>query len=179
MSSDPIASASQEKAEFIDLTHFSSESSGKKRSHSSMQEGTTTAGSSTDLATATNGSSMNSAAPSAGSSTNPASTSAGSSGPPPAKRPNFTCAICLSPPEHMTATSCGHIFCYRCILHSIRYASQCPVCRKRQIRKELVRLYASLRPLPPISQESQTSKSTSHLPTTTSTPSSSKKRPTT
>ncbi|RKP13758.1 hypothetical protein BJ684DRAFT_19783 [Piptocephalis cylindrospora] len=129
-----VTQESVDEAEVVDLTHPPSQPVGKKRGIESVQESN-------------------------------ASQQEGSDGSdPPAKRPAFTCAICLSPPEHMTSTSCGHTFCYRCILRSIRYSPQCPTCRKRQTRKELLRLYAFLRPahgssLPPSTTSSEASPS--------------------
>ena len=42
-----------------------------------------------------------------------------------------TCPICLCPPEDLTVTHCGHVFCNACILQALESNRQkkCPVCR--------------------------------------------------
>ncbi|CAJ0745328.1 10841_t:CDS:2 [Entrophospora sp. SA101] len=49
------------------------------------------------------------------------------------------CTICLDYPKDVSATSCGHIFCYECIVTAVRAQKMCSICRKslnlRQIKK--------------------------------------------
>jgi len=61
---------------------------------------------------------------------------------------NLTCVICMDTPTDLTATSCGHIFCYTCLMealiagenrlgaHGETKRSQCPVCRKAIARNK-------------------------------------------
>jgi hypothetical protein len=60
----------------------------------------------------------------------------------PLRLSNLTCVICMDTPTDLTATSCGHLFCYTCLMealiagenrlgaHGETKRSQCPVCRK-------------------------------------------------
>jgi len=44
----------------------------------------------------------------------------------------FHCRICLSDPtstSNLTATHCGHLFCYECIAKEVLRTSRCPVCK--------------------------------------------------
>jgi len=44
----------------------------------------------------------------------------------------FECRICFSDPtptSKLTATLCGHLFCYECIATEVLEASRCPVCK--------------------------------------------------
>lgn len=45
---------------------------------------------------------------------------------------HFECRICLSDPTpatNLTATLCGHLFCYECIAPVVLEESRCPVCK--------------------------------------------------
>lgn len=45
---------------------------------------------------------------------------------------HFECRICLSDPTpstNLTATHCGHLFCYECIATEVLRTSRCPVCK--------------------------------------------------
>lgn len=58
---------------------------------------------------------------------------------------NYKCAICMDSPKDATTTICGHMFCHKCIIDSLRWSERtrreevgtrgrvnglCPVCRK-------------------------------------------------
>jgi len=45
---------------------------------------------------------------------------------------HFECRICFSAPtptSNLTATHCGHLFCYECIAAEVLSTSRCPVCK--------------------------------------------------
>ncbi|OKL61564.1 hypothetical protein UA08_03538 [Talaromyces atroroseus] len=59
------------------------------------------------------------------------------------------CAICMDTPTDATTTVCGHMFCHKCIIDSLRYEEgrsetttgkasrgKCPACRKLLSRKD-------------------------------------------
>ncbi|EEA26246.1 hypothetical protein TMatcc_005495 [Talaromyces marneffei ATCC 18224] len=61
----------------------------------------------------------------------------------------FKCAICMDTPTDATTTVCGHMFCHKCIIDSLRYEEErseattgksnrgkCPACRKLLTRKD-------------------------------------------
>lgn len=65
---------------------------------------------------------------------------------------NYKCAICMDSPKNATTTICGHLFCHRCILDSLKWSERqrredalhprtvnglCPVCRKPLKNKEV------------------------------------------
>jgi hypothetical protein len=85
----------------------------------------------------------------------------------PLRLSNLTCVICMDTPTDLTATSCGHIFCYTCLMealiagenrlgaHGETKKSQCPVCRKAIARNKasdviplLIKKKVSLPPSP-------------------------------
>lgn len=62
----------------------------------------------------------------------------------------FRCTICMEPPTNATTTICGHLFCHRCIIDSLKWSEQlrreehgrasrglCPVCRKPLSAKDV------------------------------------------
>ncbi|KAF3392012.1 hypothetical protein DPV78_010234 [Talaromyces pinophilus] len=61
----------------------------------------------------------------------------------------FKCAICMDTPTDATTTVCGHMFCHKCIIDSLRYEEErleaasnknnkgkCPACRKLLTRAD-------------------------------------------
>lgn len=65
---------------------------------------------------------------------------------------NYKCAICMDAPTNATTTICGHLFCHRCIVDSLKWSERqrredalhprtvnglCPVCRKPLKNKEV------------------------------------------
>jgi peroxin-10 len=40
------------------------------------------------------------------------------------------CVLCLENRTNLTSTSCGHLFCWHCILELLRYKNDCPMCRE-------------------------------------------------
>ncbi|KAF7101168.1 hypothetical protein CFC21_102563 [Triticum aestivum] len=57
------------------------------------------------------------------------------------KEPTFTCPVCLNKMELPSATSCGHVFCEKCIKAAIKAQKKCPTCRKRLGPKSHRRVY--------------------------------------
>lgn len=64
---------------------------------------------------------------------------------------SYKCAICMESPTNATTTTCGHLFCHKCILDSLKWSERqrredqppgrrvqglCPVCRKPLLNKE-------------------------------------------
>jgi Zinc finger, C3HC4 type (RING finger) len=61
---------------------------------------------------------------------------------------SYKCPICMETPTDITATTCGHLFCHRCIIESLKWSEEhrgenmphtrpkgvCPVCRKEMRR---------------------------------------------
>uniref|UniRef100_A0ACD6AHW5 Uncharacterized protein n=1 Tax=Avena sativa TaxID=4498 RepID=A0ACD6AHW5_AVESA len=59
----------------------------------------------------------------------------------PPMEPAFTCPVCLNKMEQPCATSCGHVFCEKCIKASIKAQKKCPNCRKKLGPKSFHRIY--------------------------------------
>ena len=74
-----------------------------------------------------------------------------SAGDPEARTPltAYKCPICMEIPREATTTICGHLFCHRCIIDTLKWSEQqrtqdlarkadgvCPVCRKPLKRKD-------------------------------------------
>jgi len=63
---------------------------------------------------------------------------------------SYKCPICMDTPEDATTTSCGHLFCHKCIIDTLRWSEEqrqdeyangkakgtCPVCRKQLARND-------------------------------------------
>ncbi|KAI9597437.1 hypothetical protein BDF19DRAFT_435089 [Syncephalis fuscata] len=60
----------------------------------------------------------------------------------------FICSICWEPPKDMGTTSCGHIFCRKCILTALDAKAACPICRRKQKAHQLIFLELKLRVSP-------------------------------
>mmetsp|Transcript_2574 Transcript_2574/g.3565 ORF Transcript_2574/g.3565 Transcript_2574/m.3565 type:complete len:227 (+) Transcript_2574:138-818(+) len=55
------------------------------------------------------------------------------------------CAICQETVKesksHLASTSCGHLFCQKCIRKAVRLTKCCPTCRKKIKLKDIHRVY--------------------------------------
>lgn len=52
---------------------------------------------------------------------------------------NEMCGICLDiiPESDIGVTSCGHMYCYKCITETIKSSAKCPYCRKSLVAKDV------------------------------------------
>jgi endogenous inhibitor of DNA gyrase (YacG/DUF329 family) len=56
------------------------------------------------------------------------------------------CPICLDPftkegPHRIVSTKCGHLFGKSCLLRALGMKNECPTCRKRVRRNDLIELF--------------------------------------
>lgn len=51
-----------------------------------------------------------------------------------------TCMLCLSPMTNPSAASCGHLFCWDCIVDWVREHPECPLCRQQCLEQNLLPL---------------------------------------
>ncbi len=60
-------------------------------------------------------------------------------------KPLFECYICLDVPKSPVATSCGHIFCWKCIQSWVNGKSllTCPVCKNGIDLNKVIPLYTN------------------------------------
>lgn len=53
------------------------------------------------------------------------------------------CKICFEERKESSATLCGHVFCWKCILKFSQMKGECPVCRAKVHPKDIVRVFNS------------------------------------
>jgi len=59
----------------------------------------------------------------------------------PSSASTIECPICLGTVKRVTATICGHIYCFDCITKSIQSSKSCPLCKKKLTLKNIHPLY--------------------------------------
>lgn len=51
------------------------------------------------------------------------------------------CAICLDTKQQPACPPCGHTFCLQCILPAVAKNKECPICRKKCKKQQIIRVY--------------------------------------
>ncbi|KAM0929980.1 hypothetical protein ACQ4PT_001244 [Festuca glaucescens] len=57
------------------------------------------------------------------------------------KEPKFSCPVCMNELVNASSTTCGHIFCHKCIRASIHAQTKCPTCRRTLSLSDFHRVY--------------------------------------
>ena len=57
-------------------------------------------------------------------------------------QPQRKCTLCLEQMKDPSVASCGHLFCWTCILDWIREKAECPLCRQGILRQHILPLRA-------------------------------------
>jgi len=48
------------------------------------------------------------------------------------------CRLCLAPMQYPSVTSCGHVFCWQCIMEWTTKKSECPICRAKTKPQQII-----------------------------------------
>uniref|UniRef100_A0A0D6R8X5 RING-type domain-containing protein n=1 Tax=Araucaria cunninghamii TaxID=56994 RepID=A0A0D6R8X5_ARACU len=59
------------------------------------------------------------------------------------KEMKLSCAICMETMKEETSTTCGHVFCKKCITSAIQAQKKCPACRRKLTLSKIHRIYIS------------------------------------
>jgi peroxin-10 len=54
---------------------------------------------------------------------------------------NLRCILCLEQIVHVAVTSCGHVFCWKCIIDWLHTKPECPVCRQSTTARAVWPMY--------------------------------------
>lgn len=54
--------------------------------------------------------------------------------------PSLRCSLCLDRRRNSSATWCGHLFCWECIIEWLQTKSQCPLCREEVLPSQIIPL---------------------------------------
>ena len=50
------------------------------------------------------------------------------------------CVLCLEKYKDISVTSCGHLFCWKCITQYLEHNNECPHCRKKTYPNQVIYL---------------------------------------